>query len=177
MVEHDDAIMAATVRVSGKGSGFGIHTDRGILTQRHIIGTGDFSSWNYWAPGEKASFAQKDAVPCPCAPELVLVKGRILGGVTVPLQRFAPLSKFPAGSYGAVVSPIASTNGTMSYQPGDPTLVDISASTKAGMCGAPHTVSNHIVGSHAWGNNNGENNSAIAIDEGILRWLATFPKN
>jgi len=181
LVEFSEDLLASVVVILGnEGRGYGIYTDRGVLTQSHVIGTGDFTVAPFYAPAMKTNCKQINVNRYNGHAEIVLVNADVSNCTGIALQSFMTLNKRnngAAASHGAIVCPSGSVSGSISYKPGVADELLIVGGTKAGMCGCPYVVGQKIVGFHLFGNNNGVNNGGLAVTEPIMKWLGTFKKN
>jgi len=181
LIEHGEAILAAVVKVSGAtDAAFGIYTDRGVLTEKHIIEQGAIKVAPWFSPAILTEIPRDAVVPIPGSLELVLLKTRINNCTAVDIRSFTPLVEQLKGDLskmGTIVNPAGSISGMVNYKPGASEELLIHASTKAGMCGLPYVVNGKIVGVHAFGNNNQVNNGGLAITETIKKWLGQQQKN
>jgi len=180
IVETSPQILYSVVVVEGAGAtAFGIYTDRGVITQAHIIEGGDtIKVYPPYAPANSETFPRSAVVVFPGDAELILLPMRVSNCAPVSYKTFAELKGMSDGpEQGAVVCPIAVTNGRVSYKPNCPTELLIAGGTKAGMCGSPYVCRQKIVGFHAFGNNNKKDNGAFAVTPDFLKWLNLQPKN
>jgi hypothetical protein len=181
LLEYSDAILASVVVVqSSSATGYGVYTDRGIITQKHIVGSGDFSVAPWYSPGTLTQFKASALLLFPKSVELVLVPGKILNATPLAMASFVPLKAHLGTSSsirGAIAYPGGSAVGSVSYKPNLEEELLINVGTKAGMCGCPYVVKGQIVGFHAFGNNNRSNNGGLAITPALREWLVGQRKN
>jgi hypothetical protein len=181
LIEVTPSVVYSVVVVEGlKAKAYGIYTDRGVITQGHIVeGSETFKIYPIYSPANCEVIAIAAIKKFPGDTDLILVPLKMSICIPVAFKSFLPLSKATNSPTpnGAVICPTGVCSGVVTYKPDVPTELLINGGTKAGMCGSPYVVNAKIVGFHAFGNNNGKDNGAFAVTPELLTWLAGQPKN
>jgi len=181
LVETPTQILYSVVVVEGVSSkAFGVYTDRGVLTQSHIVaGSETIKVYPPYAPANVEAVPQGVVLKVPGDSDLILLPVKVSNCTPVEYKAFGTLSRVTNSPTpkGAISCPLGTVTGVITYKPDCPEELLINGGTKAGMCGSPYIVNQKIVGLHAFGNNNGKDNGAYAVTPELLKWLAAQPKN
>jgi hypothetical protein len=181
LVEYSEQLNFSVVVVeSPKARAYGVYTDRGVVTQSHIVAGADtFKIFAPYAPGNCEVVSSASIISAPGDSDLILVPIKVANCRPAAFTSLACLNKATnvPSPRGSILCPSGHQTGIITYKPDCATELLIQASTRAGMCGSPYVVSNKIVGFHAFGNNNGVDNGAFAVTAELLKWLNAQPKN